>query len=210
MSPRDLLAGIEAGRFPEPDGLVEVIRPECDRDIGVFAFTAHTVVSADVEPDWCAAHLPDGDLSAPVSPPFLTALASRLGRRINLVDSVLLAPALPGPPPVPMAEIEPAGHPRVARALRYRAGVRTFATEGAVLVLGRGVGGRTEAAVEVDPGARGRGLGRALAAAARHLCGGTAVWAQVTPGNAASVRAFLAAGYCPVGAEVLLPPGRDD
>jgi hypothetical protein len=30
------------------------------------------------------------------------------------------------------------------------------------------------------------------------------VWAQVSPGNAASVRAFLAAGYRPVGAEALL------
>jgi hypothetical protein len=30
--------------------------------------------------------------------------------------------------------------------------------------------------------------------------------AQVAPGNAASVRAFLAAGYRPVGAEVLLVP----
>jgi RimJ/RimL family protein N-acetyltransferase len=34
------------------------------------------------------------------------------------------------------------------------------------------------------------------------------IWAQVAPGNAASVRAFLAAGYQPVGAEALLvlPP----
>ena len=34
---------------------------------------------------------------------------------------------------------------------------------------------------------------------------GPPVRAQVTPGNAAGVRAFLAAGYLPVGAEVLLP-----
>jgi hypothetical protein len=30
------------------------------------------------------------------------------------------------------------------------------------------------------------------------------LWAQIAPGNAASVRAFLAAGYVPVGAEALL------
>ncbi|MYS16437.1 GNAT family N-acetyltransferase, partial [Streptomyces sp. SID4982] len=71
------------------------------------------------------------------------------------------------------------------------------------LVLGRGLGGRVEVAVEVGEEARHRGLGRALATAARHLAG-EPVWAQVAPGNARSVRAFLAAGYRPVGAEVLL------
>jgi len=60
--------------------------------------------------------------------------------------------------------------------------------------------------VEIDPGCRGRGLGRELVAAARHLVpDGTPLWAQIAPGNAASVRAFLAAGYQPVGAEALLP-----
>ncbi len=32
------------------------------------------------------------------------------------------------------------------------------------------------------------------------------VWAQIAPGNAASVRAFLAAGFAPVGGEALLLP----
>jgi hypothetical protein len=79
-----------------------------------------------------------------------------------------------------------------------------------VLVLGRGLGGRWEAAVEVEPGTRNGGVGRALAAAARHVVpDGRPVWAQVAPGKASSLRAFLAAGYAPVGAEVLLmPPGH--
>jgi RimJ/RimL family protein N-acetyltransferase len=48
-------------------------------------------------------------------------------------------------------------------------------------------------------------VGRAAIAAARHLVpGGEPLWAQIAPGNAASVRAFLAAGFRPVGAEVLL------
>jgi L-amino acid N-acyltransferase YncA len=77
-----------------------------------------------------------------------------------------------------------------------------------VVLLGRGVGGRWETAIEVDDDRKGEGLGRKLATAARHLVPGRApLWAQIAPGNAASVRAFLAAGFRPVGAEVLLTPG---
>ena len=77
-----------------------------------------------------------------------------------------------------------------------------------MLLLGRGVAGRWEVAVEVDPGHRGAGLGRALVTAARHLIpDGAALWAQIAPGNAFSVRAFLAAGFRPVGAEALLTAG---
>jgi L-amino acid N-acyltransferase YncA len=81
--------------------------------------------------------------------------------------------------------------------------VRAWAAEGGVLVTGRGVGGRLEVSVEVDEEARQRGLGRALVTAARHLAG-EPLWAQVAPGNARSLRAFLAAGYRPVGSELLL------
>lgn len=76
------------------------------------------------------------------------------------------------------------------------------------MLTGRGVAGRWEVAVEVEPHARGRGLGRRLALAARHLVPESAMlWAQIAPGNAASVRALLAAGFTPVGAEALLVGG---
>jgi hypothetical protein len=32
------------------------------------------------------------------------------------------------------------------------------------------------------------------------------VWAQVSPGNAQSLRAFLACGFVPIGSEVLIRP----
>ncbi|MFC7720642.1 hypothetical protein [Nonomuraea recticatena] len=51
--------------------------------------------------------------------------------------------------------------------------------------------------------AQGRGAGRRLALAARRLCDAP-LWAQIAPGNAASLRAFLAAGFAPMGAEALL------
>ena len=74
-----------------------------------------------------------------------------------------------------------------------------------LLTVGRGVAGRLEVSLEVDPAARGRGLGTALARAARRLAD-EPLWTQVAPANTASLRAFLAAGYRPVGAEVLFGP----
>lgn len=125
---------------------------------------------------------------------------------MNNIDVLLLAPAAAGDPGVELAEVPDADHPRVRRARRYRDELRVFTVAGGVLVLGRGLAGRAEVAVEVDPAYRGRGLGRRLAGAARALATGP-LWAQVAPGNAASLRAFLAAGYRPVGQEALLVGG---
>jgi GNAT superfamily N-acetyltransferase len=91
--------------------------------------------------------------------------------------------------------------------LRYRDEVQVWTSEHGVLVLGRGLAGRWEAAVEVAPEAQGNGHGRALATAARHLVPeDRPIWAQIAPGNASSLRAFLSAGYQPVASEVLLIP----
>ena len=77
------------------------------------------------------------------------------------------------------------------------------------MILGRGLAGRWEVAFEVPPELRNRGNGRALATAARHLLpDDRPAWAQCAPGNAASLRALLAAGYLPVGSEVLLTSPR--
>jgi GNAT superfamily N-acetyltransferase len=165
------------------------------------------VVAAPVSPDWVAAHLPDtGDeYSEPMNPPFLHALERRLGRRINSIDQMLVAPALPGPAPLPLTEIQDHDHPRVRHAVGYRDDVRVYAAAGGVLTVGRGLAGRWELSMEVDPGHRNAGLGRALVTAARHLVPpGAHVWAQVAPGNAASTRTLLAAGFIPVGAEAIL------
>jgi tetratricopeptide (TPR) repeat protein len=199
----EVVAAIESGHLPPADGGLTVVPGE--GRAAVLAFTGHTVVAADVEPEWIRGQLAAGDLSAPLNPPFLAALGERLGgRRVNNIDMVVIAPRLIGRPPVPLAEVDARQHPRVQRALRYRDEVHVWATEGGLLVLGRGLGGRWELAVEVEPEQRNRGLGRALAIAGRHLVPGSALWAQIAPGNSASVRAFLAAGFTPVGAEALL------
>jgi GNAT superfamily N-acetyltransferase len=226
---RDRLAGLlgraAAGEFPPADGTVEILAQPTERDAGVIALTAFTVVFADTDPGWISAELPTDDLSAPLTAKFLHSLGQRIGRESQSVDMLTCAGPLPGPPPTELkltelklvdpgvtasARAAAAGtHARIARALRCRDDVRAWQTAGGVVMLGRGVAGRWEVAIEVDPQYRGAGLGSALAAAARHLVpDGEAVWAQIAPGNAASVRAFLRAGFRPIGAEVLLAPAQ--
>lgn len=204
-----VLDSAASGRFPPADGTVLVLHQPSERDAGVIALTGYAVVFADADPAWVTAQLPPDDLSAPLSASFLQALGERLGMSSHSVDMLTCAGSLPGPVPegLGLTEIETAGpvHPRLARALHHRDEVRAFQTAGGLLTLGRGVAGRWEVSVEVDPASQGRGLGAALATAARHLVPpGTPLWAQIAPGNAASVRAFLRAGFRPVGAEALL------
>jgi GNAT superfamily N-acetyltransferase len=203
-----LLGDVAAGRYPPPDGSVTIMPQPSRRDAGVIAFTAHSVVFVDLDPAWVRGLLPPGDLSGPLLPPFLQALSGATGRRVNSTDLLCVAAPQPGPPEIMLTPAVPSGHPRITRALRHRDHVRVWETPGAIVSIGRGVAGRWEVALEVEPGYRGKGLGRELAAAARHLVpDGAPLWAQIAPGNAASVRAFLAAGFQPVGAEALLPLG---
>jgi GNAT superfamily N-acetyltransferase len=203
----DLLDGIGRGRRLPGDGGLRVVPPPSPRTHAVLGFTGHHVIVTDAEEAWVRAQLPPGDLSAPLNPPFLTALGARTGRRTNNIDLVMVAPSLPGPPQPRLTEADATGHPRLARARRYRDELRIWTTTGGVLIVGRGLAGRWELALEVDEPARGRGLGTALVTAARHLVpDGALLWAQVAPGNAASVRAILAARFAPVGAEALLVP----
>lgn len=195
------------GSFPTADGSVTVLPQPMARDAGVWGFTAHAVVFADVDPGWVESHLPKGDLGAPLGPPFLQALSEATNRRPGSIDMLCFAEPLAGPPDIDLTPEPDTGHPRVARAHGYRDDVQAWRTAdgNGVVLLGRGVAGRRETAIEVDENRRSRGLGRALAVAARHLAEpGEPLWAQVAPANAASVRAFLAAGFTPVGAEILL------
>lgn len=207
MNLRDILDAAAKGVFPPPDGSTTVVPQTDPRDAGVLAFTAHTVVFTDEPEHWVRATLAAVDcdpLSASMNARFLVALMDRTGRHHETIDLMTVAAALPGPPPLALREIHDRDHPRVRRALAHRDDVRVWEADGGVLVLGRGVGGRWEAAIEVAEAARHQGIGRHLALAARHVVPDGFVWAQQSPGNARSVRVFQAAGYRPVGSEALL------
>lgn len=202
------------GMFPDPDWSVRVA-PLCGPAAAVVAFTGCFLVSAPVERAWWERALAGAGSADPLHPRVLLALADYLGTTVGENDAVLVAPPSPAvslAPPVRLLPFDD-GHPRVELARRFRDDVRAWTTvEGdGLLVLGRGLGGRWEMSMDVVPHSRARGLGRALASAARAgVPRGEPVFAQVTPGNAASMRALLAAGYRPIGQEVLFPlrPGR--
>jgi GNAT superfamily N-acetyltransferase len=210
---RVMLDAAASGRFPAPDGEIEVVPSPGDCVGAIVAFTGHFVLAAGVAPADVRARAPRGDFSVPLSPPFLTWVGERIDAVAGTHDVLLAAPAETGPLPHELEEVDAGelSHPRIDRAARYRQSLRVYATPArdALLVLGHGLCGRWECAFEVDPGARSRGLGRELARAARRLVPSDAwVWAQVAPGNAASLRAVTAAGYRPIGAEVLFTRPR--
>lgn len=206
---QEVFAAAADGILPAPDGQVEVQADPSARTAAVVGFPAHFYVLAPVAPEWVHAQLPPGDYTVPLGARFLVALADRIGAaEIEANDAVLAAKAHGREGGLDLREVSDATHPRVRRALHYRDDVRAWQTRDGAgwLVLGRGLAGRWEVSYEVEPAARGRGLGRALAAAALGLLpAGTPVFAQVTPGNSVSLRATLAADYLPICGEVLLP-----
>ena len=200
------------GRPPLADGGLVVLPPPPGPTQAVLAFTAHHVIAAAIDAEVVLARIDPADLSAPMSAGFLLFLSGWLGMSPGVLDVVLAAV---GPAEAADATIELhqrddlADHARVARAVRYRPNTTVYADapEGPVrglVVVGQGFAGRWEMAYEVEPAHRGIGLGRRLASAARALVpAGEPVFAQVSPGNAASLRCCLAAGFIPIASEVL-------
>jgi GNAT superfamily N-acetyltransferase len=203
---RTILESAARGRFPEADGSVRVFPSPPGKSQAVCGFTAHHVISANVSHEEVLERIDPSDLGAALNPRFVTWLGRRLEAAPGSLDVVLAAPGLADPHDGLLRESPPVEHARVSRAERYREQVAVYtAVNGeAVVVLGRGLAGRREVSLEIDEAARGRGLGRRLLLGARSLIPeGDVVFAQVAPGNAASLRAFLAAGFSPIGSEVL-------
>ena len=140
-------------------------------------------------------------------PDVLRRLAGPAGH-VGSLDVVLVADARPGPTVDRRVDLD--DHPRVRRACAHRRDVEVYGDDAGLVVLGHGLVGRRELSVELfDPAGGGGGHGRRLIAAGlARLAPGERCWAQVAPGNASSLRAFLACGFVPVGSEVLIEPTR--
>lgn len=206
-----VLGDAAAGRPPSSDGTVDVLpsRGPAHDDV-VLALNGRLVITTDVDEAEVRARFPDGDYLTWCDPRSMLWLSERAGRGLGTADILFTAPGLVGRAPVALVPLA-AEHPRVQESRLRRVEVRGWTTpddggdRAGMVSVARGLAGRWELAYEVEPAARGRGMGVALAKAGRHLVPADEVlWAQTAPGNVASVRALLAAGFHPVAGETLL------
>lgn len=202
-------------RFPPMDGGVDRVAPWRPGVGAVVAFTGHAVLAVDptVTKDLLSTLHLDG-FGGATHPRVVTALAGPDGW-IDSLDAVLVArgTGLGSDDVVPRPDL--AEHERVRHARLIRNDVRVWGpargtpADGALITIARGLGGLTELSIEIPAAAHGRGVGRALTAAALDLCArDEVVVAAVAPGNAASLRAALAVGFQPVASVQLYCPAR--
>jgi len=192
------------GSFPAVDGVVEVHLPSAGGPSASVEFTGHAFVLTDRDPAEVAAFGVDA-FGGTGSPEFLRWLAGPAGS-VGSHDAVFVARGRGGGSLPARTDLD--DEPRVVRARHHRRDVRVHGDDAGFVILGRGLVDRTELSVELLPGVPpGAGDGRRLIGQGLALVpAGDLVWAQVAPGNAASLRAFLACGFVPVGAEVLIEP----
>ena len=181
-----------------------MLPPDADGTHAVVELTGHSYVLTDRPAVDLLALGADG-FGGCTHPDVLRWLAGP-GGWIGSLDAVLVATARPGERLAERRDLD--HHPRVERARAHRREVRVYGDDRGLLTLGRGLAGRLELSVELhDETGRSDGAGRALIGAGLAVAPpGELVWAQVSPGNAASLRAFLACGFVPIGSEILLKP----
>ncbi len=191
------------GRFLPADGgwrRVPPWRPDLE---GVFAFTGHAVfaVCPDITDERLVELGVDGYGGAH-DPRLISTLAGRDGW-IDSLDLLLVGRGAVGPTPL-VERPELAEHPRARLAADLRDDVRVLGypdpDRSGVVIVAKGLAGLPELSFELEPQRRGTGGGRALVRdALGAVPAGRLVVSAVAPGNAASVRALLAAGFAPIG-----------
>ena len=200
-----VLAAAIHSEFPEPDGTVEIVSPWRPGVEGVVALTGRAYVATELPVGQVLGRCLDGFGSA-LDPGFISWLAGP-GGWMDTLDVLVgaLGTGAGGPP----RRDDLLGHRRARHALQVRGDLVVHADQRGVVTVGTGIGGLTEIGVEVAESMRNQGVGRSLITDALGLfTSEEPVLGAVAPGNAASLRAFLGAGFRPLGAVHLVRPAR--
>jgi hypothetical protein len=201
-----LIAAAAAGRFPAADGGWQRVPPWRPGLEAIVSFTGHAVfaVRPDITGRLLASLGADG-FGGAHDPRLIAALAGPDGW-IDSLDILMAARGAgrPGVAPVLVDRPDLAGHPRAEFAAGIRDHPRIVGYQdpgrSALAVISAGIAGLTELSFELEPGHRGTGGGARLARdALSAVPSGQLAVAAVAPGNAASVRALLAARFKPLG-----------
>lgn len=189
-----VLRSAASGEFPPADGRAVFLPPLPNGHAAVVSLTGRAYLAT-------AHRIPDLDgFGSALRPEVLRALAGPAGV-VGTLDVTLAATAVGGGD-LP-ARPDLADHPRVRHALGLREKVRVYGNERGLVTVGAGLAGRTEISVEAFQAGTGR---RLIREALRLVPAGEPVFAAVAPGNARSLRAFLAEGFVPLGSEVIIQP----
>jgi hypothetical protein len=195
------------GRYPPADGGVTFLPALDDGREAVVAFTGHAVIASRLGSDDLVDLRPDG-FGGALAPSVVLRLAA--GGTIGVNDVTMFSRGT-GPAGHAGELLERTRrwdqHPRVAHARHVRRDVEVYGDERGFVTIGGGLGGRLELSIEIVDAHRGTGRGRGLLAQARRLVAdGAPLFAAVSPGNARSLRSFLAAGFVPIASEILVSP----
>jgi hypothetical protein len=183
------------GVFPPADGRVVFLPPLDGGHAAVVSLTGRAYVASE------RTLLGLDAFGSALRPAVLSALAGP-GGEVETLDVTLVAHGLGGAGLPVRHDLD--DHPRVRHARAWRSRVRVHGDGRGLVAVACGLAGRTELSVELA-GVGERGVGRGLIRDALRLVpAGEPLFAAVAPGNARSLRAFLAAGFTPVGSEVLI------
>jgi hypothetical protein len=203
-----LIADAAAGRFPAADGGWRRVPPWRPGLEGIVAFTGHAVLALAPDiTDKRLAALGVTGFGGAHDPRVIAALAGLVGW-IDSLDVLLIGRGTGAGQVGARSRLAERPDLAVRHRALFAARIRDLPRvlgypdrqRSAVVVFSKGLAGLTEVGFELEPEHRGVGGGAALIRdALSTIPPGQLVLAAVAPGNAASLRAALAAGFSPLG-----------
>lgn len=201
----ELIASAANGQFVPVDGGWQRVPPWRPHLEAIVAFTGHAVLAlAPHTSDDLLVTLGVDGFGGAHDPRLIAALAGTDGW-IDSLDVLLAGRGTGSPSATPRLVHRPdlAEHPRTKFAAGVRDNLKILGYQdrdrSALAILSRGLAGLRELSFELEPEHRGGGGAALVKDAMSTVPSHQLVVTAVAPGNAASLRALLSAGFTPLG-----------